>query len=59
MIINRATTAPISNARTEFIPKYINIPAIISIVMGRSAINNKAITAIPIDLNNLFILEHF
>lgn len=59
MTINRATAAPISNARIEFIPKYVNIPAIINIITGGSAINNKAITAIPIDLNNLFILKHF
>lgn len=59
MTITRATTAPINNARTEFIPKYISIPVIMNIVMKGSAINNKTIIAIPIDLNNLFILEPF
>lgn len=59
MTINRATTAPINNERIEFIPKYINIPAIVNIIIGRSAISNKAIIATPIDLNNLFILGHF
>lgn len=55
MIINRGTTTP-NNARIEV----IDIPAIISIiVMGRSTIDNKSITAIPIDLNNLFTLTHF
>lgn len=58
MIINRAITAPISNARIEFIPEYINIPTIISIIMEGNAIDNKTL-AIPIDLNNLFILRHF
>ena len=58
MTINRATAAPISNARIEFIPEYINIPAIISIIMEGNAIDNKTL-AIPIDLNNLFILRHF
>lgn len=30
MTINRATAAPINNARIEFILKYVNIPAIIT-----------------------------
>ena len=57
MIINKDIIAPINNAIAAFIPKYININAIISIVTGKIAINNKAIIAIPIDSNNLFICQ--
>ena len=59
MIINRATIIPINNARIVLIPKYINIPTIINIVIRGIAINNKTMIVIPIDLINLFILEHF
>ena len=53
------TIVPINNARIVLIPKYINIPTIINIVIRGIAINNKTMIVIPIDLINLFILEHF
>lgn len=59
MRINKTTTAPISSAGVMLMPRYINIPATINIITGIAAMASNAMAAIPIALNNLFIVILF
>lgn len=55
MSTNRVTHAPIMHAHIVPIPKYINIPAIRSIINGIRATHSRTSAAVPIACSNLFI----